>query len=103
IRTSDADHERVVQLLVKKAFDQGDIYQGKYEGYYCESCEAYYTEKDLVSGNCPQHGKPPKWISEENYFFKLSKYQDRLLKLFRDQPGFLQPEYRRGEVVNFIE
>jgi methionyl-tRNA synthetase len=105
IRTSDPDHKRVVTALVQKAFEQGDIYiyQAKYEGLYCESCEAYYTEKDLKDGLCPAHRKPPKWISEENYFFRLSKYQDRLLDLFRDRPDFLQPEYRRGEVVNFIQ
>ena len=101
IRTSDPDHERVVQALVKRVFDQGDIYSAKYEGHYCESCEAYYTEKDLKDGLCPQHGKAPRWISEENYFFKLSKYQEPLLKLFRDQPDFIQPEHRRSEIVNF--
>jgi methionyl-tRNA synthetase len=103
IRTSDPDHERVVQILVQKAFDQGDIYSAKYEGLYCEGCEAYYTEKDLKDGLCPAHGKPPRFVSEENYFFRLSKYQDQLLKLFKDRPDFLQPDYRRGEVVNFIQ
>ncbi|MGK5083303.1 methionine--tRNA ligase [Bdellovibrionota bacterium FG-1] len=103
IRTSDPDHEWVVQQLVKKAFDQGDIYKAKYEGHYCEGCEAFYTEKDLVDGLCPTHKTKPKWISEENYFFKLSKYQDALLKLFQERPDFLQPEYRRAEVVNFIQ
>jgi methionyl-tRNA synthetase len=103
IRTSDPDHQWVVKTLVQKAFEQGDIYQAKYEGLYCESCEAYYTEKDLKDGLCPAHAKPPRWISEENYFFRLSKYQDQLLKLFRDRPDFLQPEYRRAEVVNFIQ
>lgn len=103
IRTSDPDHEWVVTQLVKKAFDNGDIYSAKYEGWYCEGCEAYYTEKDLLNGVCPEHKTKPKWISEENYFFRLSKYQDRLLKLFQDRPDFLQPEYRRGEVVNFIQ
>ncbi|MFL5812303.1 MAG: methionine--tRNA ligase [Bdellovibrionia bacterium] len=103
IRTSDPDHEWVVQQLVQKAFDKGDIYTAKYEGWYCEGCEAYYTEKDLVEGVCPAHKTKPKWISEENYFFKLSKYQDALLKLFQDRPDFLQPDYRRGEVVNFIQ
>ena len=103
IRTSDADHHRVVQELVKRVFEKGDIYQAKYEGHYCESCEAFYTEKDLVNGNCPQHQKPPKWISEENYFFRLSKYQDKLLKHFDENPKFLQPDYRKGEVVNFIK
>ncbi len=103
IRTSDPDHKRVVQALVQKAFENGDIYQAKYEGLYCESCEAFYTEKDLKDGLCPSHGKAPKWISEENYFFRLSKYQDRLLELFKNRPDFLQPEYRRAEVVNFIQ
>lgn len=103
IRTSDADHLRVVKTLVQKAFDQGDIYKAKYEGLYCEGCEAFYTEKDLKDGLCPAHGKAPKWISEENYFFRLSKYQDRLIQLFKDHPTFLQPDYRRGEVLNFIQ
>lgn len=103
VRTSDADHQWVVQQLVQKAFDQGDIYQAKYEGLYCESCEAYYTEKDLKDGMCPSHGKPPKWISEENYFFKLSKYQDRLEALFRENSRFIQPDYRRAEILNFIQ
>jgi methionyl-tRNA synthetase len=103
IRTSDPDHEWVVQQLVERAFKKGDIYQAKYEGLYCESCEAYYTEKDLKDGKCPQHGTQPKWISEENYFFKLSKYQDALLKLFNDRPDFLEPAYRKAEVVNFIQ
>ena len=103
IRTSDPDHVRVVQALVQKAFDKGDIYLSKYEGHYCEGCEAYYTDKDLVDGLCPAHKTKPKWISEENYFFKLSKYQDQLLKLFKDKPEFLAPAYRKGEIVNFIE
>jgi methionyl-tRNA synthetase len=103
IRTSDADHEWVVQKLVQKAFDKGDIYKAKYEGHYCEGCEAFYTDKDLVDGLCPAHKTKPKWISEENYFFRLSNYQDKLLQLFKDQPDFLAPEYRRAEVVNFIQ
>ena len=103
IRTSDTDHEWVVTQLVQKAFDQGDIYLSKYEGYYCEGCEAYYTEKDLVDGLCPAHKTKPKWISEENYFFKLSKYENALLKLFEEQPDFIQPDYRRSEIVNFVK
>jgi methionyl-tRNA synthetase len=103
IRTTDEDHERVVQALVQKAFDNGDIYKAKYEGYYCEGCEVYYTDKDLQNGVCPVHQTKPKWISEENYFFRLSKYQDRLLKLFQDEPKFLQPDYRKSEIVNFIQ
>lgn len=103
IRTSDKDHERVVQKLVQKVFEQGDIYEAQYEGLYCESCEAYYTEKDLVNGLCPAHQKPVKSISERNYFFKLSKYQAALEKLFADHPDFLAPDYRRAEVLNFIQ
>lgn len=103
IRTSDADHVRVVQALVQQAFDRGDIYKAKYEGLYCEGCEAFYTEKDLVDGKCPEHATVPKAISEENYFFRLSKYGDRLLKHFEENPAFLEPLYRRGEVVNFIQ
>ncbi len=103
IRTSDADHERVVQTLVKRAFENGDIYTGKYEGYYCESCEAYYDQKELTDGLCPQHKKPAKWVSEENYFFKLSKYQDQILKLLKEDQGFLQPEHRKSEILNFVQ
>jgi methionyl-tRNA synthetase len=103
IRTSDVDHEWVVTQLVQKAFDKGDIYLSKYEGYYCEGCEAYYTEKDLVDGLCPAHKTKPKWISEENYFFKLSKYQDALLKMFESNPDFIKPDYRRAELVNFVK
>lgn len=103
IRTSDTDHVWVVQQLVQRAFDRGDIYSARYEGHYCEGCEAFYTEKDLVNGVCPAHGKPPKWISEENYFFRLSKYQDRILKLLQENPDFLQPDYRRAEIVNFVQ
>ncbi len=103
IRTSDTDHEWVVQELVKKVFEKGDIYKAKYEGHYCEGCEAFYTEKDLVNGLCPQHNTQPKWISEENYFFRLSKYEGALLKLFEERPDFLQPDYRRAEIVNFIK
>lgn len=103
IRTSDEDHQKVVKALVQKAFEKGDIYSAKYEGLYCESCEGYYTEKELKEGLCPVHAKPTQWISEENYFFRLSKYQERLLKLFEEQPDFLQPDYRRSEILNFIQ
>jgi methionyl-tRNA synthetase len=103
IRTSDPDHEWVVQRLVEKAFAKGDIYKAKYEGLYCESCEAYYTDKDLIDGKCPQHRTVPKFISEENYFFKLSKYQDAIVKLFKEQPDFLQPQWRQSEILNFVQ
>ncbi len=103
ISTHDEDHQKVVQTLVQRAFDSGDVYKAKYEGHYCEGCEEFKLEKDLIEGKCPNHKTAPKWISEENYFFKLSKYQDRLLKLFKENPGFLQPEHRKSEIVNFIE
>ncbi len=102
IRTSDEDHIRVVQELVKRVFDKGDIYKAKYEGLYCEGCEAYYTEKDLKDGLCPDHGTAPKKISEENYFFRLSKYQDQILKLL-ETTDFFQPEHRRAEMINFVK
>ena len=109
IRTSDPDHERVVKALVQRAFDKGDIYSARYEGLYCDSCEAYYTDKEVVKQGgdkgdvCPVHQKPVRQVSEENYFFRLSKYQDRLVELFKANPQFLQPEYRKAEVLNFIQ
>ncbi len=103
IRTSDADHKRVVQKLAQKAFDKGDIYKNRYEGHYCEGCEAFYLDKDLVDGKCPNHQTVPKWIAEDNYFFRLSKYQKPLEELFAANPQFLQPDSRRMEVLNFIK
>ena len=103
IRTSDADHKRVVQALVQKAFDKDDIYKNKYEGHYCDGCEAYYLDKDLVDGKCPHHGTKPRWISEENYFFRLSKYQKQIEDLFGKNPDFLQPESRRAELLTFVK
>ncbi|MBC7385027.1 MAG: methionine--tRNA ligase [Cryobacterium sp.] len=102
IRTSDADHKRVVSRLVGKAFERGDIYKNRYEGYYCDGCEAFYLDKDLVEGKCPHHGTAPKWIAEENYFFRLSKYQKDIEKLFAENPDFLQPANRRAEVLTFV-
>ena len=95
IRTSDTDHHWVVSQLVQKAFDQGDIYKNKYEGHYCEGCEAYYTEKDLVDGKCPAHQTVPKWISEENYFFKLSNYQKQLEEYLSDTTRTVSEPYRK--------
>lgn len=103
IRTSDADHKRVVQALVQKAFDKGDIYKNRYEGFYCDGCEAYYLEKDLIDGKCPHHGTKPRWIAEENYFFRLSKYQKEIENLFSGNPDFLQPENRRAELLTFVK
>ncbi len=101
IRTTDADHERFVQEFVKKV--EKDIYKGKYEGYYCTKCEAYYTEKDLENGCCPIHETKIEKIKEESYFFKLSKYQDKLLKLYKEHPEFILPKERRNEIVNRVK
>jgi methionyl-tRNA synthetase len=103
IRTSDADHKAVVQNLVERAFAKGDIYKNRYEGHYCEGCEAFYLDKDLVEGLCPHHKTAPKWIAEENYFFRLSKYQAAIEELLTKNPDFLQPDSRRAEVMTFVK
>ncbi len=102
IRTTDKDHEKFVQDFVKKV--EKDIYKGEYEGYYCVPCEAYITEKDLVNGECPYHpGKKIEKIKEPTYFFKLSKYQDDLLKLYKEHPEFVLPASRRNEIKNRVK
>ncbi|MCA9487881.1 MAG: methionine--tRNA ligase [Nanoarchaeota archaeon] len=103
IRTTDKDHEKVVQEMLQKSFDNGDIYKGNYEGLYCVGCEAYYTEKDLEDGRCPIHKKPVELIKEESYFFKLSKYQDKLLKLYGKNPNFILPKSKKNEIVNRVK
>ena len=103
IRTTDSDHRRVVQKLLQRSMDAGDIYSSHYEGWYCDGCEAYYTPKDLVDGHCPQHSQKPRWISEENYFFRLSRYQEAIVEHFARHPDFLRPESRRHEVLNFVQ
>jgi len=103
IRTSEERHKRNVLRIFNLVYKKGDIYKGKYEGLYCEGCEAYYKESDLVNGLCPLHKKRPKLVSEENYFFKLSKYQDALLEHIEKNPSFVEPESRRNEVLNFIK
>jgi methionyl-tRNA synthetase len=103
IRTTEPRHARSVQALFEKIAARGDIYKGKYEGYYCVGCERFYPEKDLVDGKCPNHKTEPKWLSEENYFFRLSAYGPRLLEHYRAHPEFLVPEIRRNEIVNVIE
>lgn len=101
IRTTDSDHEEVVQSLFKKLRDQGDIYKSTYTGLYCEGCEDFVRERDLdESGNCPNHRKPPKEVAEENYFFKLSKYKPALKEWMEKNPEAVQPEGRRKEVLN---
>ena len=104
IRTTDSDHERLVQEVIKKCAQKGDIYKGEYKGYYCTNCEAYITEKDLVHGECPYHpGKRVELLSEETYFFKLSKYQDFLLDLYEKHPEFILPRERRNEIINRVK
>jgi methionyl-tRNA synthetase len=107
IRTSDSEHERSAQDLIQRAKQNGDIYKAIYEGMYCNSCEAFYTEKDLIqeSGQwlCPNHKTKVENIKEENWFFRLSNYQEALLKLYRDRPEFIQPESRRNEIIRFVE
>jgi methionyl-tRNA synthetase len=103
IRTTEPRHRAGVTDLVRRMRAAGDIYDGVYEGWYCESCEAFKPEKDLVDGNCPIHNRKPIWIKEKNYFFRLSKYRDRLLDHFTRYPGFLEPEIRRNEMLRLLE
>ena len=104
IRTTEPRHEAAVKKLLTAVHDNGrdDIYLGSYEGLYCVSCEAYYTEDELVDGNCPIHGRPVEAMSEENYFFRLSAYQDRLLEHYERTPSAIEPEARRNEVLSVI-
>ncbi len=102
IRTTQARHTKVAQEIFKKVFDKGDIYKGNYEGYYCQGCEAFITEKELVDGKCPEHNKEPEWLKEESYFFKLSKYQDKVLKLIETNT-FILPQKRRNEMISRLK
>ncbi len=101
VRTTSEEHERRLSLLFEAIGN--DIYQGHYEGHYCESCEAFLQEKDLVDGCCATHGTQPAWIAEENYFFRLSKYAEPLLKHIEENPEFIQPETRRNEIIQLIK
>ena len=100
IRTTDEDHERCVQKIFKRLYDQGDIYKGEYEGWYCVPCESFFTETQLVDGKCPDCGREVKKAKEEAYFLRLSKYQKRLEELFESSPDFIQPESRKKEMLN---
>jgi methionyl-tRNA synthetase len=102
IRTTEPRHHRAVQQLLQAVYDNGDIELGTYEGLYCVSCEAYYVEADLIDGNCPIHGTPVELVKEENYFFKLSRYQQRLLDWYDAHPDFVQPEGKRNEALGLI-
>jgi methionyl-tRNA synthetase len=103
IRTTEARHIRGVQALFAKILAAGDIYKGKYEGFYCTGCERFWPEKDLIDGKCPDHKIPAQWLSEENYFFKLSRFAGPLLEHIRKHPEFIVPEIRKNEIVNVIE
>jgi len=97
IRTTEEEHKKISQEIFKKVYENGDIYKGKYEGYYCTGCEAYITEKDLVDGKCPEHNKEPIWMSEDAYFFKLSKYKSELIKFIQN---YIVPEKRKNEILS---
>ena len=100
IRTTDSNHEKAVQKIFHELYDKGDIYKGKYEGWYCAQCEAFWTETQLKDNKCPDCGREVKWAEEEAYFFRLSKYADNLLKYYNDNPGFIEPQSRLNEMIN---
>ena len=100
IRTTDADHEKQVQKIFKKLYDKGDIYKGHYEGMYCTPCESFFTESQLVDGKCPDCGRPCQPAKEEAYFFRMSKYADRLIEHINTHPEFIQPVSRKNEMMN---
>jgi methionyl-tRNA synthetase len=103
IRTTEPRHTRVVQQLLQKIYDQGDIYKSTYEGWYCTPCETFWTERQLKDGNCPDCGRPVELVKEESYFFRMSKYADRLLQYIKEHPDFILPVSRRNEMISFIE
>ncbi len=100
IRTTDDDHEKQVQKIFRKMYDKGDIYKGSYEGWYCTPCESFWTESQLVDGKCPDCGRPVQRAKEEAYFFRMSKYADRLMRHIEEHPEFIQPVSRKNEMVN---
>ena len=100
IRTTDQEHIKTIQGIFKKLYEQGDIYKGKYEGLYCTPCESFWTESQAPDGICPDCGRKLETASEEAYFFKMSKYADRLLKHIEEHPDFIQPESRKNEMIN---
>ena len=100
IRTTDDYHEETVAKVFKKLYEQGDIYKGSYEGWYCVPCESFFTDTQAVDGKCPDCGRPVEKANEEAYFFKMSKYQDKLLKFIEENPDYIEPELRKKEMVN---
>lgn len=103
IRTTDQRHHDVVQTIFQKIYDKGDIYKAAYEGWYCTPCETFWIERQVVDGKCPDCGRPVEVVQEESYFFRMSKYQDRLLAYIEENPDFIQPTSRRNEMLNFIK
>ena len=105
IRTSDEGHKRFVQEFLQRIYDNGreDIYQDVYAGWYCVGCEAFKNEDELVDGKCPDHGVEPEWLEERNWFFRLSAYQEALLRLYDERPDFVLPHFRANEARSFIE
>ena len=102
IRTTEPRHEKVVQQILQDLWDRGEIYLGEYSGQYCYGCERFYTEKEIVDGKCPDHQTALTFVKEKNYFFKMSKYQAWLIKHLEDNPGFIQPDRYRNEVLGFL-
>ena len=103
IRTTDKEHVECVQKIFQKLYDKGDIYLGSYEGLYCTPCESFWTETQLVDGKCPDCGREVKLVKEESYFFRLSKYQEKLIEYYKEHPEFLEPESRKNEMIkNFF-
>jgi len=102
IRTTEDRHKRVVQTILQRIYDAGDIYFGEYGGHYCVGCERFYTEKEMVDGKCPDHQTPLQYVKEENYFFRMSKYQDWLIRHIQDHPDFIRPERYRNEALGFL-
>ena len=102
IRTTDDHHKSYVQKILQEIYDAGDIYFGEYGGFYCYGCERFYTEKELVDGQCPDHQTAPEYISEKNYFFRMSKYQQRLVETLHAKPDLIRPERYRTEVLSFL-
>jgi methionyl-tRNA synthetase len=100
IRTTDDYHEKTVQKIFKKLYEKGDIYKSSYEGWYCTPCETFFTERQLKDGKCPDCGREVEKVKEESYFFRLSKYQDRLIEYIESHPEFIQPQTRQNEMIN---
>ncbi|GMB10082.1 methionine--tRNA ligase [Thermolongibacillus altinsuensis] len=100
IRTTESRHKEMVEKIFARLLEQGDIYLDQYEGWYCTPCESFYTERQLVDGNCPDCGRPVEKVKEESYFFRMSKYVDRLLAFYEENPEFIQPESRKNEMIN---